>query len=106
VANTLKLYRNGAVGFIGWLDGWRVITRVVTNGAVQSMHSVRDEANAKEATRRGKHPEKHWITFWRDDLRMKPSVQRPTGEHVMRPKIEKHEACHDPTREVHDLAAS
>jgi hypothetical protein len=25
VANTLKLHRNGAVGFIGWLDGWRDI---------------------------------------------------------------------------------
>ena len=27
MANTLNLFRQGAVGFIGWLDGWCVRTR-------------------------------------------------------------------------------
>jgi len=27
VANTLKLFRQGAVGFIDWLDGWRLSQR-------------------------------------------------------------------------------
>ena len=37
VANTLKLYRNGAVGFIDWLDGLRYIIRdCLTNPLLRS----------------------------------------------------------------------
>jgi hypothetical protein len=37
VANTLKLYRNGAVGFIGWLD---VLCAIIISVVVTASHTI------------------------------------------------------------------
>ena len=43
VANTLGSFRNGAVGFIDWLDGWRVrIRRLLLIAVVTRRIRVKD----------------------------------------------------------------
>ena len=46
MANTLNLLRNGAVGFIDWLDGWRAITQDHRRGFGELSGDSEDAAEA------------------------------------------------------------
>ncbi len=60
MANTLNLFRNGAVGFIDWLDGVRPL---VFSPCVKDLCSRRVKTKASnDEISNGASPEIHWVS--------------------------------------------